>query len=107
MIDHQLNSANQPNTVTDGAALSTAEISQLLLASSLSATRPLLGLIKLLTKEGILDGGKLKAFLERELVTDTLPVATKAMLDPMWKSFLAQIPASTETPRPARRGTRR
>lgn len=49
---------------------------------SLSATRPLLGLMKFLINEGILDGGKLKSFLAPVLVEDGFPAATKAMLDP-------------------------
>jgi hypothetical protein len=77
--------------------LSTEEISQLLLASSLSATRPLLGLIKFLVKEGIVDRDELKAFLEPMLVVDGFPAVTKSMLEPIWKSLLAQISSAQAT----------
>jgi hypothetical protein len=92
MSDHRVNRTGQANGSADRAEpLSTEEISQLLLASSLAATNPVLGLIKFLIKEGILDGEKFKAFLAPMLVADSYPIATKAMLDPIWKSFLAQI----------------
>jgi hypothetical protein len=59
-------------------ALSTEETAQLLLASSLAATRPL-------------------------LVVDGFPPATKAMLDPIWKSLIAQI-GETQAASPRREG---
>jgi hypothetical protein len=92
MSDAQVNSAAQGNAGANGMPpLSTEEISQLLLASSLSATRPLIGLMKFLINEGILDSGKLKSFLTPMLVTDGFPPATKAMLEPIWKSLLHQL----------------
>jgi len=72
-------------------SLSPEEISQLLLAGSLSATKPLLGLIKYLIQAKILEADRLKAFLTPMLVDENLPPTTKAMLDPLWKAFLAQI----------------
>ncbi len=72
-------------------ALSPAEISQLLLACSLSATQPLLALIKCLIAERIVDGARLVAVLEPALSKQNLPPATKAMLDPLWASFLAEV----------------
>jgi hypothetical protein len=60
------------------------------LASSLSATRPLIGPMKVLINEGVVDGGKLKSFLTPMLVVDGFPPA-KAMLDPIWKSLLHQL----------------
>jgi hypothetical protein len=99
MSDAQANSDTQATAATDGMPpLSTEEISQLLLASSLSATRPLLGLMKFLINEGILDGGKLKSFLTPMLVTDGFPPATKAMLDTIWKSLLHQLDDSKGSP---------
>jgi len=72
--------------------LSQSEISQLMLGSSLSGTKPLVGLIKFLIAEKIVDAKRLRMFLEPLLlVDDNLPPATRAMLDPLWKSFLAQI----------------
>lgn len=95
MSNAQANSDAQ--ATADGMPpLSTEEFSQLLLASSLSATRPLVGLMKFLINEGILDGGKLKSFLTPMLVTDGFPPATKAMLDPIWKSLLHQLDDSKE-----------
>jgi hypothetical protein len=92
MSNPRTNLADQENAAANGMPpLSTEEISQLLLASSLSATRPLIGLMKLLINEGILDGGKLKSFLTPMLVADGFPPATKAMLDPIWKSLLDQL----------------
>ena len=92
MSDPQVNSTGQANKVENGMhPLSTEEVSQLLLASSLSATRPLVGFMKFLIDEGILDGGKLKSFLTPMLVTDGFPPATKAMLDPIWQSLLHQL----------------
>jgi hypothetical protein len=65
MSDHRVNSGDQANGSAAAAeSLSTGEITERLLASSLSATRPLLGLIKFLIKERILNGDKLKAYLE-------------------------------------------
>ena len=72
-------------------ALSQSEISQLILGSSLSGTKPLVGLIKFLIAEKIVDATRLRVFLEPLLIDDNLPQATRAMLDPLWKSFLAQI----------------
>lgn len=95
MSDQQANSNTQATAASDGMPpLSTEEISQLLLASSLSATRPLIGLMKFLISEGILDGGKLKSFLAPMLVADGFPPATKAMLDPIWNSLLHQLDES-------------
>ena len=92
MSNPQANADTQEIATAEGMqSLGTEEISQLLLASSLSATRPLLGLIKFLINEGILDGGKLKSFLTPMLVTDGFPPATKAMLDPIWQSLLHQL----------------
>jgi hypothetical protein len=54
--------------------------------------------MKFLISEGILDGGKLKSFLTPMLVTDGFPPATKAMLDPMWKSLLHQLDDSKGSP---------
>ena len=97
MSNAQANSDTQ--ATADGMPpLSTEEVSQLLLASSLSATRPLVGLMKFLINEGILDGGKLKSFLTPMLVTDGFPPATKAMLDPIWKSLLHQLDGSKGRP---------
>jgi hypothetical protein len=79
MSNPQANSDTQATAATNGMPpLSTEETSQLPLASSLSATRPLIGLIRFLINEGILDGGKLKSFLTPMLVTDGFPPATKA-----------------------------
>jgi hypothetical protein len=92
MPDPQVDKTNGEGTASVGMpSLSTEEISQLLLASSLSATRPLVGLTKFLINEGILDGSKLKSFLTPMLVADGFPSATKAMLDPIWKSLLHQL----------------
>ncbi|TWC00215.1 hypothetical protein FBZ93_1057 [Bradyrhizobium macuxiense] len=90
------NPESKPGSETTAAAdrmppLSTEEVSQLLMASSLSATRPLVGLLKFLVNEGILDGGKLKSFLAPMLISDGFPPATRAMLDPIWKSLLHQL----------------
>ena len=99
MSDAQVNSAAQASAGANRMPpLSTDEISQLLLASSLSATRPLLGLMKFLINEGILDGGKIKSFLTPMLVADGFPPATKAMLDPIWKSLLHQLDDSKGSP---------
>jgi|SRR6185437_10789 len=95
MSDTQVDPANPVSAATVGMEpLSTEEISQLLLASSLSATRPLIGLMKFLINEGIVDGDQLKSFLGPMLISEGLPDTTKAMLEPIWKSLLAQI--STE-----------
>ena len=75
-------------------SLGDGEIAQLLLASSLAATRPLQGLIMLLIQEGILDRNKLKVFLEPMLTVEQLPPETKAMLAPIWKAFMAEISVS-------------
>jgi hypothetical protein len=84
--------ADRLKTATLGMpALSAEEVTQMLLASSLSATLPLVGLIQFMIKEGILDGDKLKAALEPMLAGKEFPVATKMMLDPIWSAFLAQI----------------
>jgi hypothetical protein len=92
MSNPQAKSDTQATAATDAMPpLSTEEISQLLMGSSLSATRPLTGLIKFLISEGILYGGKLKSFLTPMLVTDGFPPATKAILDPIWKSLLHQL----------------
>src|SRR3981081_2381856 len=92
MSDHRTSVADQAKEVGGGAQqLSTAEISKLLLASSVAATRPLLALIKFLIAEGNVSGDKLKAYLVPILVAEGFPTETKAMLDPIWKSFLAQI----------------
>lgn len=99
MSGMQVDSAAQGNTSASGMQpLGAEEISQLLLASSLAATRPLLGLIKFLISEGVLDGEKLKAFLTPMLVADGFPPATKAMLDPIWKSLLLQLDDSKQRP---------
>lgn len=92
MSDPQVDPAKHASAAPVGMEpVSTGEISQLLIASSLSATRPLLGLMTFLINEGVLDGGKLKSFLTPMLVTDGFPPATKAMLDPIWKSLLHQL----------------
>lgn len=99
MSNPQINSDNPATMATERMPpLSTEEISQLLLAASLSATRPLVGLMKFLISEGILDGGKLKSFLTPMLVADGFPPATKAMLDPIWKSLLHQLDDSKGSP---------
>jgi hypothetical protein len=54
--------------------------------------------MKLLINEGILDGGKLKSFLTPMLGADGFPPATKAMLDPIWKSLLHQLDDSKGRP---------
>jgi len=54
--------------------------------------------MKFLINEGILDGGKLKSFLTPMLVADGFPPATKAMLDPIWKSLLHQLDDSKGSP---------
>jgi hypothetical protein len=59
------------------------------LAWSLSAAKALFGLIEFPIKEGILDRDKFKTFLAPILVDENYPIATKATLDPIWKSFLA------------------
>jgi hypothetical protein len=87
--ENSVNELKRPGP--EGQVLSTGEISQLVLGSSLAATKPLVGLIKFLIKEKVVDGHRLKAFLEPLLVEEGLPPATKAMLEPIWKSFLAQI----------------
>jgi hypothetical protein len=99
MSDPQSNS-NLQATAAAGKLppLSTEEISQLLLASSLSSTRPLIGLMKFLINEGIVDGSKLKSFLAPMLAADGFPPATKAMLDPIWKSLLHQLDDSKGSP---------
>jgi len=92
MSDHQVNLVGQVDKGAGGVeTLGADEISQLLLASSLSTTRPLLGVIKFLVSGGIVGQRKLKSSLGPILVADGLPTATKAMLDPMWKSLIAQI----------------
>ena len=99
MLDTKVNSDAQTTAAANAIPpLSTEEISQLILASSLSATRPLVGLIKFLINEGILDGDKLKSFLTPMLVADGFPPATKAMLDPIWKSLLHQLDDSKGSP---------
>ena len=98
MSDELANSAGQADLV-ELPSLSDADISQLILASSLSATRPLLGLINFMIKERILDGDKLKEFLGSMLVADGLPPTTREMLRPIWNSLLAQIGASSEASR--------
>lgn len=99
MSDAQVNSVAQENAGVDGIQpLNAEEISQLLSASSLSAARPLLGLIKFLIGEGVVDGEKLKAFLSPMLVADGFSPVTKAMLDPIWKSLLRQLDDSKRSP---------
>lgn len=77
-------------------SLNDSQIAQLVLASSLSATRPLLGLTLFLVREGVLDGAKLKAFLEPMLNAESFPPETKAMLVPVWATFMAQIEGASE-----------
>jgi hypothetical protein len=54
--------------------------------------------MKFLINEGTLDGAKLKSFLTPMLVADGFPPATKAMLEPIWKSLLHQLDDSKGTP---------
>jgi hypothetical protein len=54
--------------------------------------------MKFLIDEGIIDGGKLKSLLIPMLVADGFPPATKAMLDPIWKSLLLQLDESKGSP---------
>ncbi|MGA7806792.1 hypothetical protein [Bradyrhizobium sp.] len=92
MSNLQVNFGNQKKSTADEMqSLSAEEVTQLLLGASLSATRPLIGLMKFLINERIVEGDKLKSFLAPMLVTDGFPPATKAMLDPIWKSLLLQL----------------
>jgi hypothetical protein len=94
MTERPSNSQSGNERINPALSLGDGEIAQLLLASSLAATRPLQGLIMLLIQEGILDREKLKIFLEPMLSVEQLPSETKAMLAPIWKAFIAEISVS-------------
>jgi hypothetical protein len=75
----------------DQMSLDDGDIARLILASSLSAAPPLLGLITFSIQEGSLNGVRLKAFLEPMPVVENFLPATRAMLLPIWRSFMSQI----------------
>jgi hypothetical protein len=92
VIDERSNSGGRARERGEAVkSLNDGDITQLILASSLSATRPLLGLTLFLIREGVLDGVRLKAFLEPLLGVESFPPETRAMLAPIWATFMAQI----------------
>lgn len=94
MSEYHGNSSKQiPKGLLGVQSLDGEETSQLILACSLSATKPLLGLIKFLIEEGILDADRFRLFLKPMLAAEQFPPTARAMLDPIWKSFLEQVEA--------------
>jgi len=106
MTEHQSKSSERAGK-SGGATklLSDGEISQLILGSSLSATKPLQGLIMFLVQEGIVDGTKLKAFLEPAFAVESYPPEARAMLTPIWKSLIARISVPDQAGRSNSEGT--
>lgn len=101
MAEHQSKPGQRASK--DGSAamqLSDGEIAQLILASSLAATRPLQALIKFLIQERVVDGLKLKAFLEPMLAAEGLPPETRAMLAPIWKALIKEVSAASQASYP-------
>lgn len=96
--DHSNSNSDERASKAGNAAkqLSDGDIARLILASSLSATKPLQGLIMFLVQEGILDGARLKAFLEPMLALESFPPETRAMLAPIWKALITEIGASNQ-----------
>lgn len=72
-------------------SLSDGSIAGLLLASSLSATVPLVSFMKFMIQERIINKDRFVPFIKSALGDREFPPETKAMLDPIWNSLLQEI----------------